>query len=503
MSMIIQTSSPRLSPFILWPAVAACLTVLYFLLTAIYNITLHPLRKYPGPRLWAASRLPYSLMLLRGDPHKTILDLHARYGDTVRVSPSELSFQSPDAWKEIMGHRKGAKLEENAKHPDFIDENHADLISANREDHARYRRILSHGFSAKSMQDQQPIIKSYIDLLIERLHGVSSKGPLDLVAWYNFTTFDIIGDLAFGESFGCLENSDYHPWVKLIFDDIKLGSYLFVLKSYKAVEPLLKKFLPQKLVDKRRSHYELIEEKLDRRIALGTPRPDFAESMLRKTGDEALTRTELIMHARLLIIAGSETTATALSGATYLLCSNPSTLARLNDEVRAAFSSDDDIDIITSAKLEYLQAVLEEALRMYPPVPSALPRISPPKGQEILGEWVPGNTTLSVWHWAMYHNERNFTKPFEFHPERWMGNDPRFANDQLEALKPFHIGPRNCLGMNLAYAEMRMILAKVIWNFDLQLAEESRDWLDCERHQVYTLWDKPPLKVHLTPRKTN
>lgn len=355
-------------------------------------------------------------MLLRGNPHKDILALHARYGDVVRLSPSLLSFQAPDAWKEVMGHRKGGKLEENAKLPDFIDERHADLISANREDHARYRRILSHGFSAKSMQDQQPIIKSYIDLLIERLHSIAGQGPLDVVSWYNFTTFDIIGDLAFGESFGCLENSDYHPWVRLIFDDIKVGIYFFVFKSYKLLEPLLKMFVPKSLLDKRVAHYQLIEEKLDRRIAMGTPRPDFAQSMLNKTGDEvspspfppfssmscqltqishkALTRTELIMHSRLLIIAGSETTATALSGATYLLCSNPSTLAKLNEEVRSAFASEEEIDIISTAKLDYLQAVLEESLRMYPPVPSALPRVTPPGGQEILGQWIPGNVSL-------------------------------------------------------------------------------------------------------------
>ncbi|KAK2728646.1 trichothecene c-15 hydroxylase [Colletotrichum kahawae] len=437
----LQAASPRLSPFILWPTVVVSLALIYTLLSAIYNLTLHPLAKHPGPKLWAASRLP-----------------------------------------------------------DFIDERHADLISANREDHARYRRILSHGFSAKSMQDQQPIIKSYIDLLIERLHTIAGRGPLDVVSWYNFTTFDIIGDLAFGESFGCLENSDYHPWVRLIFDDIKVGIYFFVFKSYKLLEPLLKMFVPKSLLDKRVSHYQLIEEKLDRRIAMGTPRPAFAQSMLNKTGDEALTRTELIMHSRLLIVAGSETTATALSGATYLLCSNPSTLAKLTQEVRSAFASEDDIDIITTAKLDYLQAVLEEALRMYPPVPSALPRVTPPGGQEILGQWIPGNTTLDIWHWAMYHNEKNFRKPFEFHPERWMG-DPEFANDSLDALKPFHIGPRNCLGMNLAYAEMRMILARVIYNFDLQLAEESRDWLRCDEHQVHILWNKPPLKVHMTPRK--
>lgn len=227
---------------------------------------------------------------------------------------------------------------------------------------------------------------------------------------------------------------------------------------------------------------------------------------------------EMYENANVLIVAGSETTATALSGCTYLLLTNPDKLAKLQKEIRTSFQNEDEIDLLSTAKLEYLHAVLEETLRSYPPVPVALPRITPPSGQEILGQWIPGNvsypkhpppfpsstkltptsplqTTIGVAHWALYHNEKIFSKPFEFHPERWLG-DPAFADDHLEALKPFHIGPRNCLGMNLAYAEMKMILAKVIWNFDLQLAAQSKDWID---HDVYLLYNKPPLMVHLTP----
>ncbi|KZL85141.1 cytochrome p450 [Colletotrichum incanum] len=495
--MEIQVGGSRLSAFILWPLVTVSLVFAGLLLTILYNLTLHPLRKYPGPKLWAATRIPYALMITRGNPHKTILALHQRYdAEIIRVSPNELSFQHPDAWKEIMGHRKGGKSEENEKDPDFIDNKRNEIISANRQDHARYRRILSHGFSAKSMQDQQPIIKSYIDLFIERLHGIASKGPVDIMSWYNYTTFDIIGDLAFGESFGCLDKSDYHPWVKVIFENIKMLCLFNVAKSFKFLEPLLKSFIPKDLVERGMSHKALVREKVDRRMALGTPRPDFAESMLKK-GSEPLSQEEMYENAGILIIAGSETTATALSGATFLLTTNPDKLAKLNEEVRSSFSSEDEIDLLSTAKLEYLHAVLEESLRMYPPVPVALPRKTPPGGQEILGQWIPGNTTMGIAHWALYHNEKIFSRPFEFHPERWLG-DPAFADDRLDALKPFHIGPRNCLGMNLAYAEMRMMLARIIWNFDLQLASQSQNWID---HECYTLWNKPALMVHLTPKK--
>lgn len=105
-------------------------------------------------------------------------------------------------------------------------------------------------------------------------------------------------------------------------------------------------------------------------------------------------------------------------------------------------------------------------------------------------------TVVAVHQWAMYHNEDHFKDPFEYHPERWLG-DPAFANDNKEAFQPFHVGPRNCIGRNLAYIEMRLILARILWNFDLQIAEDSLDWMS--RQRIWNLWDKGPLNVYLKP----
>lgn len=184
-----------------------------------------------------------------------------------------------------MGHRKG-KAEENIKDPDFvIDPQRLDIVTANRENHSRYRRILSHGFSARSIQEQQPIVKGYIDLFIERLHGISSKGPVDVVSWYNYATFDIISDLTFGEPFGCLAKSDYHPWVKVIFENIKLAAMLGVARNFKILEPFMKAFISKDLMKKGIMHRQLVHEKVNKRISLGKERPDFAEAMLTKASE--------------------------------------------------------------------------------------------------------------------------------------------------------------------------------------------------------------------------
>ena len=83
-------------------------------------------------------------------------------------------------------------------------------------------------------------------------------------------------------------------------------------------------------------------------------------------------------------------------------------------------------------------------------------------------------------------------------PERWLG-DPKYADDRRGVVHPFSVGPRNCIGMNLAYAEMKVILARILWNFDLELCEQSKEW--AENLVVYLIWAKEPLMVKATPVK--
>lgn len=172
-------------------------------------------------------------------------------------------------------------------------------------------------------------------------------------------------------------------------------------------------------------------------------------------------------------------------------------MKRLTTEIREAFNSYDDLHLESLARLEYLMAVLQEGLRMYPPVPSTLPRKVPVGGAVVCGEHLPEGTVVGVNHMAVYRSEEHFKHAHEFHPERWLG-DAEFKDDHLDALEPFSVGPRNCLGRNLAWHEMRLLLATVMLHFDLELCDESKDWTD---QKVYTIWEKKPLMCTLKPAK--
>ncbi|KAE8153754.1 benzoate 4-monooxygenase cytochrome P450 [Aspergillus avenaceus] len=463
----------------------------------LYNVWLHPLRRYPGPPLAVSSPLYYYYMLYRGTLHSTIKDFHDKYGDVLRISPGRLVYRNAEAWKEICGHRK-AGAAPFTKDEEFYAETpsgHNILTTPNEADHSRYRRQLSHAFSDRAMKEQEPLLQSYVDLLIERLRQYSSQEPVDMTRWYNFATFDIIGDLAFGEPFKCLQDSHYHPYVTTVFRSVK-GTHL--MRPFLVLpKALLKLAVPRSLQKAMEGNYRLTSEKVIRRLELETSRPDFITYILKHNDEKGLRLSEIKANASILIIAGSETTATLLSGCTFYLMKNPACYKRLVEEIRGAFNQESEINIHSIAKLQYLHAVLEESLRVYPPVPAILPRTVPKGGAFINGRHVPEGTSVSMAYFSAFRAKSNFVDPDSFIPERWLENrDPRFEFDKREALQPFSYGPRNCLGKNLAYTEMRLIMTRILWNFDLSLEPSCHDWAN---QLSFTVWEKKPLMINLIP----
>lgn len=208
-----------------------------------------------------------------------------------------------------------------------------------------------------------------------------------------------------------------------------------------------------------------------------------------------LTDEEINSNAFLFLNAGTETTATLLSGVTFLLLKNPHIMEKLKKEIRGKFSTYEDIKLAGVNDIPYLLAVLTEALRFFPPIPVGFGRTVNRGGEYISGHFIPEGTVVSVSHYAAYHSEENFKNADSFIPERWMG-DPEYDNDRKSVLQPFSFGPRSCLGRNLAYSEMRLILAKMVWSFDMELERSSEDWL--ERCKVMRLWVKPEMNVKVT-----
>ncbi|KAI1145378.1 cytochrome P450 monooxygenase [Nemania diffusa] len=478
------------------------LVIGYFLWSVVYNLFISPLRVIPGPKLWAISPIFQAWSQYSGKGHKNMLAMHKKYGTAVRVAPNAVAFSSSQAWKDSNGHRSSGH-DENLKEPSFFDEIPNSLIVSDSHNHRRMRRLIAHGLSHTSMIAQEPLIKGYIDLLFQRLREHSAQGKaVDVVQWYNYTTFDIIGDLTFGEPFGCLESSTLHTWVAMIFKQFKEGQLIGQIKrAYPSSKSLINAVIHRLAAQTIRTHKSLVENKVKQRMAYEGGRPDFMDAIISSDakGQPVMSYQQILDNADLLIIAGSETTATTLCGTTSLLAAHPEVYAKMYKEVQATFSSEEEITLISVQNLDYMKAVIDEGLRIYPAAPSTAPRMMAAGGGTVDGRYLPAGTLIDMWHWAIYHDPKNFKDPESFIPERWLG-DPRFDSDDKAAFQPFSLGGRNCIGKNLAYAEMKLILARLVWNFDIALEyEKDKTWV--QNQQMWGLWHKPPLFIRLTPRQ--
>ncbi|KAJ0414321.1 cytochrome P450, partial [Aspergillus carlsbadensis] len=402
--------------------------------------------------LYAASSIPLSIAQLRGRWHLFVQAAHEKYGPVVRLGPTELSYTSATAWQDIYARRG-----ENPPLPRdrvFFNDMVVDprtLTMANDTDHARLRRSLLPAFSQKALMEQEPILQANIDLFCTRRVERAAQGlTSDLRAWYNYATFDLVGDLAFGDAFGCLKNSRFHQWVQMVLDYFYTTMLLQVVHRFRPLNRLLALLLPPSLVEKKERHSRMALEKVRARTATAADRRDFVHYMRSAVEAGTITSEELEMQSSILILAGSETTSIALTYATYYLLTHPEALARLRAELAEHFKNEEDITILSVNQLAFLQAVLQEAMRLRPPITNGFPRQTPPQGAVIDGKFVTGDTTVNVPHWAAYRSRTNFLKPDDFHPECWTST-PEFADDARDSFQPFSVGPRNCIGKKFAY----------------------------------------------------
>ncbi|KAF2449553.1 cytochrome P450 [Karstenula rhodostoma CBS 690.94] len=469
--------------------------MIYLGVNIVYRLYFHPLAKFPGPKFAAISILWYVFHWTSGDWPHHLAKAHRKYGDVVRTGPNELSFASAESWKDIYGHTgKGRRsfLKSN-----FYDSDKQKSIVTARDpiEHSIQRKSLSAAFSAKALRDQEDVVHQYVDMFIAqigKLGGAATKG-VNVPEAFNWLTFDIIGDLTFGESFDAVKDGKTHPWVSVIVESAFWGSVLDLRRQVPLLNLVIPFLVDRDLAKGYEMHNQLTKEKTEKRVQQKDTitREDFFKSILSK-GD--WTQGKLEANAELLIIAGSETTATTLSGLAYFLSKYPHCMAELRKEIASAFSSYEEINGDATAKLPYLQAVIEEGLRMYPPVAFGLPRVSP--GEMVSGHYVPAGTLVSTQSWATKHDPRYWHDPDTFLPERWIGDG---FGDQKKAFNPFSLGPRACLGINLAYLELRIILAKLVWAYEeWELVDKDIDWV--QDNKMFLLWKKPEMKMRFHPR---
>lgn len=305
-----------------------CLVVAFWLLgillfRTVYRIFFHPLARYPGPRLAAITPLVHVYHFVAGDAVAWLDGVHRRYGDVVRVEPNRLSYIAPQAWKDVYGHATGtrrANSKEQKNSRNLFANGSYSISSAHGAEHQRLRKIFSNAFSDQSITRQEPMLtlhaRRMVDLVRREIEaqqrglaagGASGGGAadgsvvMDAVQLFNFATFDIMADLAFGESLGCLDNNEggsTSAWV----DAVQVNFKRMIIRSRLGPYPVLSR-LWHHLHAGRYSraatiHVQSSHDRVTRRIEKGDDgRADIWGLVLKAEGPNALTRTEMNNNA--------------------------------------------------------------------------------------------------------------------------------------------------------------------------------------------------------------
>ena len=227
--------------------------------------------------------------------------------------------------------------------------------------------------------------------------------------------------------------------------------------------------------------------------AASSPAPEDLLTLLLRALDPSTGRPMSVAEVRSNILtflsAGHETTANALAWSTFLLSQSPHWSARVREEADRELAGERSG---LSERLVVTKAVIEEALRLYPPI-AALSRIS--EHPDTLGSQpIGGRSLIVIAPYVLHRHRRLWDRPDIFDPSRFLGdakaNIPRFA------YLPFGAGPRTCIGASFAMQEAILVLATLIQRFELELAPDARVW----PIQRITLRPSHGLPMRVVPR---
>jgi len=469
---------------------------------AVYRLSpLHPLAKFPGPISYKVSSLRLAQVVLSGRRHTTIQDLHNRYGPFVRIGPNALSINSRTAIGPI--YASAQCLDKTRGYNLPMLPGNGLFFMCSRGIHNIRRNRWARAFTNSNLESYKTVLDRRTLELTECIMSRSQSGLVNLATCIEHWSYDFMGDFAFGPSSDLELMRDGDP-LKLV-EGGKLATIVFdVLGEVPWLMDILWYFPFTKSV---RTLHNFARKLVTARLALGGSEGKDVTSYLIHSEDRAepdLTLDEQTMDALFAIQAGSDTTANVLQYTFFFLLTHRKVYDRLTTELDEAFSHpEQQLDFDTLEALPYLNAVINEALRLGTPL-SGLPRITSPSGNIIDGVFVPGNTTVSVPAYTQQLDKRNFwPSPEAFIPERWLtGGLGEGSRQEPTSLMSFSFGPFGCLGRALAMQELQIVVSRLLLAFHMNTPEnfEHEDYHRRIRNIRTTLFPFP-LPARITQRR--
>ncbi|KAF8140210.1 high nitrogen upregulated cytochrome P450 monooxygenase 2 [Boletus edulis] len=476
----------------------------------------HPLAKYPGPIMCKISQLWAVLVYSRGKGHHYRKVLHDQYGPIVRIGPNELSVTEKDMLPYILGSQgmpKGPLFEgRRMTSVSQKDTEHFNLIATrNLQRHAVLRKAWSRAFADAPLRDYEELMLARARQLIHTLKTICEKqggvGGVDVASWISYFTFDFMGDMAFGGGFELMRDGDSE---RLLSNMAMSLYYACLCQAVPWFSPVLRK-LPY-VGEPIRAFGSLGYKQAKIRYDQEPDKKDLFYHMIAayRADSQESPFTLILSNSLLAIVAGADTTATVLKNTIFYLLTNPAYYTRLREEVDAAFPPTETsaLDTRILPSLPFLNAVINEVLRLQPPVSTTLQRAPArgTKGKLVGTHYIKEGTHIQVPPYVLHRDPRYFyPRPDEFWPDRWIletSDSQEFVLDR-SAFIPFSMGPANCAGKSLAMLELRAVVSMFIMHFDMEFGDnfDPRVWMESLKDFFVLECGKLMVKLRVRKRK--
>ncbi|XP_062989417.1 thromboxane-A synthase [Elgaria multicarinata webbii] len=424
----------------------------------------------------------------------------------------------------------------NRMTPDLASKPFADSILILRDERWKdVRSMLTPAFSAGKIKEMTPLINQACDILLSNLKVYADSGTaFDIQRNYGYFTLDVVASVAFGTNVDSQKNPNdtFVKNTKRFFELSLTGPILILVVAFPLIMIPLLRILPNKkrdevngffinavknmivlrdqqdpnerrrdflqlMLDARSSANDNVPEPFDA-VDQGdscTPESQTAASQaLPKQQQTMLSDDEIAGQASLFLIAGYETTNSTLSFATYLLAINPECQEKLLREIDEFFSKHDVPDYQNIHELRYLDMVIAETLRMYPPAFRFTREAA--KDCVVLKQHIPSGTIMEIAVGHLHYNPKIWPEPEKFIPERFTVE----AKKQRHPFSylPFGAGPRGCIGVELALMGVKITLIRILQKFMFKSCPETQIPLKLKSQS--TLGPQKGVYIKLLPR---
>ncbi|KAL2166987.1 hypothetical protein VTG60DRAFT_1881 [Thermothelomyces hinnuleus] len=406
-------------------------------------------------------------------------EMGKKYGSLVRVGPNELITDDPDVLRKMMAAKspyiRGPWYEAFRVDPsnDNVitlreDSAHAERPRGAPSPDSSRRMSFRPTYSGKENLSMEGSIETQIARLIELIETkyLSTKEvyrPMDWGVKALYFTLDVIGDLAWGQPMGFLEQDAD------VFDYIKITTTSATAMMVVATYPALARILQSRILR------SFLPKETDKRFKPDAPdNYDMLGSFIR----HGLSEEEASSETLLQIVAGSDTSASTIRCVMLHLLSNPRAYQKLQAEIDQAIETARISSPIKDAErrqLPYLQAVIKEGLRIMPPASGAFFKLVPPGEDTIDGKFIPGGTQVGSNVMALHRSKKIYGPDAEvYRPERWLeaeGEQLARMNSTIDLI--FHYGKFQCPGKGVAWMEFNKIFVELLRRFDISLTNPA------------------------------